>query len=586
MRVKHDWGLAEIVTLYRQPLNDLLHRAHSVHRRCFDPNRVQLSTLLNIKSGGCPEDCAYCPQSVRYKTGVDNEALMSREQVLAEARRAKASGASRFCMGAAWRGPKDRDIDRVAEMISGVRDLGLETCVTLGMLKPGQPERLKRAGLDYYNHNLDTSESFYSGIISTRTYRERLDTLQRVRDAGINVCCGGIIGMGEKVEDRAALLQTLACLPRHPESVPINTLVKVAGTPLAGQEDTDPIELVRTVACARILMPNAYVRLSAGTNRNERLNPGAVFLCRRQFRLLRRQAADDRQPAIFQGSGPVRTVGVERHRGKRQRGSARRAEFLMSRPLPADPHSLADGLDRIRAAGRFRTRRTITSAQGPLVRSGGHTYINFSSNDYLGLANDGRLVQALQAGAARYGVGSGASQLVCGRSRAHADLEETVAQRLGRSRALLFSSGYLANLAVITSFAARRKDVVVMDRENHASLIDGALLARAGLRRYAHLDTAELEKLCGRGCTLVATDGVFSMDGSVAPLPGIAATCSQRGVLLAVDDAHGFGVLGKTGGGAVEHFSLNQAQVPVLMGTFAKACGVMGGFRGRAGRDH
>lgn len=261
---RHDWSLAEIVALYRQPLNDLLHRAHSVHRRCFDPNRIQLSTLLNIKSGGCPEDCAYCPQSVRYNTGVESEALMSCEQVLAEARRAKASGASRFCMGAAWRGPKDRDIDRVAEMVSGVRELGLETCVTLGMLKPGQPERLKSAGLDYYNHNLDTSESFYSSIISTRTYQERLDTLQRVRDAGINVCCGGIIGMGETPEDRADMLRTLACLPRHPESVPINTLVRVAGTPLAEQEGTEPIELVRTVACARILMPRAYVRLSAG----------------------------------------------------------------------------------------------------------------------------------------------------------------------------------------------------------------------------------------------------------------------------------------------------------------------------------
>ena len=261
---KHDWSLAEIISLYRQPLNDLLHRAHAVHRHSFDPNRIQLSTLVNIKSGGCPEDCAYCPQSVRYNTGVDSEALMSCEQVLAEARRAKASGASRFCMGAAWRGPKDKDIDRVAEMISGVSALGLETCVTLGMLKPGQPERLKQAGLDYYNHNLDTSESFYSKIISTRTYRERLDTLQRVRDAGINVCCGGIIGMGEAVEDRAAMLQTLANLPQHPESVPINTLVKVAGTPLAEQEDTDPIELVRTIACARILMPRAYVRLSAG----------------------------------------------------------------------------------------------------------------------------------------------------------------------------------------------------------------------------------------------------------------------------------------------------------------------------------
>ena len=261
---RHDWSLDEIIALYRQPLNDLLHRAHTQHRRSFDPNRVQLSTLLNIKSGGCPEDCAYCPQSVRYNTGVDNEALMSCEQVLAEARRAKASGASRFCMGAAWRGPKDRDIDKVAAMVAGVKQLGLETCVTLGMLKDGQAERLRQAGLDYYNHNLDTSEEYYNRIITTRSYQDRLDTLQQVRDAGINVCCGGIIGMGEAPADRAALLQTLANLPRHPESVPINTLVKVSGTPLDAEEDTDPIDLVRTIACARILMPNAYVRLSAG----------------------------------------------------------------------------------------------------------------------------------------------------------------------------------------------------------------------------------------------------------------------------------------------------------------------------------
>ena len=259
-----NWSLDGIITLYRQPLNDLLHRAHTVHRRNFDPNRIQLSTLLNVKSGGCPEDCAYCPQSVRYHTGVDNEALMSCARVLDAARRAKASGASRFCMGAAWRGPKDRDLDKVAAMVAGVKQLGLETCVTLGMLKPGQAERLKRAGLDYYNHNLDTSEEFYGQIITTRTYRDRLNTLQRVRDAGINVCCGGIIGMGESVEDRAALLLALASLPRPPESVPINTLVKVAGTPLDDAEDTDPIELVRTIACARILMPKAWVRLSAG----------------------------------------------------------------------------------------------------------------------------------------------------------------------------------------------------------------------------------------------------------------------------------------------------------------------------------
>ena len=250
----------------------------------------------------------------------------------------------------------------------------------------------------------------------------------------------------------------------------------------------------------------------------------------------------------------------------------------MPAPLPADPFSLANRLDRIRSAGLFRTRRTITTAQGALIRSEGRTFINFSSNDYLGLANDGRLVQALQSGAADYGVGSGASPLICGRCRAHEELEEAVARQLGRSRAVLFSSGYLANLAVITSFAPRREDVVVMDRENHASLIDGALLARASLRRYAHNDVTGLENLCGNDCALVATDGVFSMDGSIAALSEIAALCARRRVLLAVDDAHGFGVLGKTGGGTPEHFSLDQAQVPVLMGTFAKACGVMGAF--------
>ena len=246
--------------------------------------------------------------------------------------------------------------------------------------------------------------------------------------------------------------------------------------------------------------------------------------------------------------------------------------------IPAEPFSLATGLERIRAAGQFRTRRPLASAQGALVQAEGRSYINFSGNDYLGLADDPRLVQALQSAAATWGVGSGASQLICGYSRAHAQLEEAVAERTGRARAVLFSSGYLANLAIITSFASRREDNVVMDRDNHASLIDGALLARAALRRYAHHDLAGLESLLGKGRALVATDGVFSMDGSIAALPEIAARCGQHGAMLAVDDAHGFGVLGATGGGTPEHFSLNETQVPVLMATFGKACGVMGAF--------
>ena len=250
----------------------------------------------------------------------------------------------------------------------------------------------------------------------------------------------------------------------------------------------------------------------------------------------------------------------------------------MRHPAPADPFSLTGRLDKIKSAGLFRTRRTITSAQGAVIRAGGRQFDNFSSNDYLGLANDARLVEALQDAAATYGVGSGASQLLCGRSRAHEQLEETLAAHTGRSRALVFSSGYLANLAVITCFAARREDVILMDRDNHASLVDGALLARASLRRYAHNDVAALERLCPASRTLVATDGVFSMDGSIAALPGIASVCARHRAMLVVDDAHGFGVLGKTGGGVLEHFSLDQSRVPVLMSTFGKACGAMGAF--------
>jgi biotin synthase len=262
--IRSNWSLAEVRALHALPFADLLFHAQSVHRRHFDPNQVQVSTLISIKTGACPEDCAYCPQSIRYDTGLERESLMDPGAVIASARAAKANGATRFCMGAAWRSPRDRDLDAVAAMVSGVRELGLETCATLGMLTPAQAQRLKDAGLDYYNHNLDTSEDFYGEIITTRTYQDRLDTLAAVRDAGIHVCCGGILGMGEDAADRVALLHTLATLDPHPESVPINNLVQVEGTPLAGTAPLDPIEFVRIIALARILMPRAHVRLSAG----------------------------------------------------------------------------------------------------------------------------------------------------------------------------------------------------------------------------------------------------------------------------------------------------------------------------------
>lgn len=262
--VRHDWTLAEVEALFALPFTDLLFHAQRVHREHHDARAVQMSTLLSIKTGACPEDCAYCPQSVRYDTGLTRETLVPLEEVRSRAQAAKDAGATRFCMGAAYRSPKKKDLERIAEMIREVRSLGLETCATLGMLEPAQAVALKEAGLDYYNHNIDTSEEFYSQIITTRTFQDRLDTLAAVRAAGLNVCCGGIVGMGETVSDRAGMLATLANLPEHPESVPINQLVQVPGTPLHGKAATDPFDFVRTIAVARLVLPRAYVRLSAG----------------------------------------------------------------------------------------------------------------------------------------------------------------------------------------------------------------------------------------------------------------------------------------------------------------------------------
>ena len=274
--VRHDWQRSEIEALFALPFNDLLFRAAAEQRRYFDPNAVQVSTLLSIKTGACPEDCKYCSQSGHYNTGLEKEKLLELERVLEEARAAKSKGASRFCMGAAWRSPRDKDMPYVLEMVRQVKALGMETCMTLGMLSPDQAGALADAGLDYYNHNLDTSPEYYGKVITTRTYNDRIDTLANVRDAGMKVCCGGIVGMGEGRDDRVGLLQQLANLPHHPESVPINMLVKIEGTPLADVDDLDPFEFVRTIAVARILMPASYVRLSAG---RQEMNDEMQALC-------------------------------------------------------------------------------------------------------------------------------------------------------------------------------------------------------------------------------------------------------------------------------------------------------------------
>jgi biotin synthase len=275
-QIRHDWRLSEIQALFEMPLNDLLFLAQSVHRQNFDPNTVQVSRLLSIKTGACPEDCKYCAQSGHNQAELEKEKLLEVASVVEAARKAKEEGASRFCMGAAWRCPRDMDMPYVLEMVREVKALGMETCMTLGMLTAEQAKQLGDEGLDYYNHNLDTSESYYDQIITTRTYQDRLDTLQHVRDAGMKICSGGILGMGESTEDRAGLLMQLANLPEHPESVPINMLIRIPGTPLADEEDLDPFEFVRTVAVARIMMPRSWVRLSAG---RESMNDQMQALC-------------------------------------------------------------------------------------------------------------------------------------------------------------------------------------------------------------------------------------------------------------------------------------------------------------------
>jgi biotin synthase len=306
---RHDWTRAEAEALYAAPLNDLLFRAHSIHRFYFDPNKVQMSRLLSVKTGGCPEDCAYCSQSSHYNTGLAASKLMEARRVIDEARKAKAAGATRYCMGAAWRNPKERDLDALCSMVEGVKALGMETCMTLGMLTARDANRLAGAGLDYYNHNIDTSERYYGEIISTRAFADRLETLDVVRSAGIKVCCGGIVGMGEEAADRVEMLVTLANLPQHPESVPINLLIPIAGTPLQDASPLDPISFVRTVALARIMMPRSVVRLSAGrTGMSDELQAlcffaGANSIFLGDTLLTAGNPAEDKDKALFSKLG-------------------------------------------------------------------------------------------------------------------------------------------------------------------------------------------------------------------------------------------------------------------------------------------
>ncbi|WON77995.1 biotin synthase BioB [Serratia sp. UGAL515B_01] len=330
------WTVELAQTLFDKPLLELLFEAQTVHRQHFDPQQVQISTLLSIKTGACPEDCKYCPQSSRYKTGVGSERLMQVEQVLESARKAKAAGSSRFCMGAAWKNPHERDMPYLQQMVQGVKAMGMETCMTLGLLDTEQAERLAEAGLDYYNHNLDTSPEFYSSIITTRSYQERLNTLDNVRNAGIKVCSGGILGLGETVRDRAGLLVQLANLPKPPESVPINMLVKVKGTPLANNDDVDPFDFIRTIAIARIMMPTSYVRLSAGREQMSEQTQAMCFMAGANSIFYGCKLLTTPNPEEDQDRQLFRKLGLNPQRTAIEQGDVQQQQILTERLLHSD----------------------------------------------------------------------------------------------------------------------------------------------------------------------------------------------------------------------------------------------------------
>lgn len=334
--IRNDWRSDEIQALFDLPFNDLLFRAQTVHREHFNANEVQVSQLLSIKTGACPEDCAYCPQSTRYDTGLSKEQLMEVQKVLDEAANAKETGASRFCMGAAWRSPKNRDMPAIVAMVQGVKDMGLETCMTLGMLTEEQTDMLADAGLDYYNHNLDTSPEFYGDIITTRTYADRLNTLSNVRDAGIKVCSGGILGMGESQNDRVGLLKQLANMPQHPDSVPINQLVRVEGTPLAEQEALDPFDFIRSIAVARILMPKSHVRLSAGREDMNEQTQAMAFFAGANSIFYGEKLLTTPNPETNQDMALFAKLGIEPEKRKTCKTPEQEATALMQEAAKAD----------------------------------------------------------------------------------------------------------------------------------------------------------------------------------------------------------------------------------------------------------
>ncbi len=557
------WALGEVERLYRQPLLPLLEQAHDVHRRAHPEPEVQLCQLLSIKTGGCPEDCGYCPQSAHYDTGLAAEKLLDTGHVLEVARQARNEGATRFCMGAAWRSAPAAgraEFEQVLEMVRGVSSLGLEVCCTLGMLNATQAAALAAAGLTAYNHNLDTSPEFYGKVISTRTYQDRLDTLEHVRQAGISVCCGGILGMGEQESDRIRLLHVLANLPTPPESVPINALVAVAGTPLADQPPVDAFDFVRAIATARILMPQSKVRLSAGRLALSKEAQALCFYAGANSIFLGEKLLTTPNPETAADHALLQTLGLL-------------PEPPAAKPVSPAPPTLEAALAAELGALEARSRRRrLRPPAGE----------DFCSNDYLGLSRHPAIRAAVaRAAQSDLPLGSTGSRLVRGDQPEWSALEARFARFRGSKAALFFSSGYAANLAVLSTLI-RREDLVFSDALNHASLIDGMRLSGAERVILPHLDVVAWQKIlrqrvAPRRRAFLVIESIYSMAGDRAPLPEIVALCRELGVELIVDEAHATGLCGPNGEGALVEAGLPTAALASLH-PCGKALGAAGGF--------
>ena len=547
--------------LYQRPLLELVYQAQTVHRAHHPAERVQLATLMNVKSGGCPEDCAYCPQSARFSTGVEATPLADVDEIVAAARRARAEGASRFCMGGAYRSlPDGEPLERLLEAVAAVRDLGLEACLTMGMLRRDQAQRLKDAGLTAYNHNLDTGSSAYTEVISTRTYADRLETLGHLAAVGLSACCGGILGMGESHDDRIDLLHVLCTLDPHPESIPVNALVPVEGTPLGDRPPVDSLDVVRVVATARILVPTARIRLSAGRKDLSDSEQALCFLAGAN--------------SVFSGekllTTPNADAGGDRRLLKRLGLAPRRAGVCDGRRV-----NLAQ-VDRW--AIDERERRFGTQLErSPLGVGDG---IDLLSNDYLGLRTDPRVVAAAREWLEKEGLGSGGSRLLGGDREPHRRLEEQLAQWQGVEAGLLFASGSAANVGLLTALL-QPGDLVLSDRSNHASLVDGIRLSGCRKVLFDHASPDQVAEVLARETAwdraFVVVEGLHGMEGDRAPLADLAEVCRTTGALLIVDEAHAVGVVGPEGAGAVAASGCEDVTV-ARINPLGKALGGHGGL--------